>query len=194
MSKRTLNTIAFDKVYKSNNYGYYKPLRIIDQKRRRVEIEFLETGYIRDVRYDHVLNGEVRDPYYPTIYDVACMGKATNNELTKYVYKVWKRMIDECYSGEFYSYRTVCKRWLCFEVFLNDVIFSLGFYPTREMHIGYGSRYVYEPSNCFICIVSEDGYELDSYDFNKVIQNEGYYIDTNPIPIIANRVNMCNIV
>lgn len=109
----------------SNKYGKFKIIRIYSYK--LYGIKFIRTGYEKDISYSCMVNGEIRDPYFPIYYDVACLGEVK----TKNYYKelnVWRFMIARCYNKKHSSYKlygekgvTVCNEWLCFENFLKDI-------------------------------------------------------------------------
>lgn len=71
--------------------------------------------------------GNVKNPYFTSIYGVACLGEGdfvTNvNGKPIREYSLWKHMLERCYSGNYPTYAnvTVCDRWLCFANFLEDL-------------------------------------------------------------------------
>ena len=101
-----LNDISYKdcvgKVCKSLNSGDFKVLKYDDA--RNVEIRFLKTGYETSATLGNIRNGEVKDPYIPSVYGVGIVG-------TKYVYKIsgvltkeytlWCNMLKRCYSNNF---------------------------------------------------------------------------------------------
>lgn len=125
--KRAIN---YNKIYYSNNFGPFKMLRKLDHKNNKgnhilIEIEFIETGTIKEVRLADALCGNIRDEYRPTIHNVACIGKASSYNPA---YNIWESMINRCYNKNNTNYDryggrgvTVCNRWLCFEYFLEDL-------------------------------------------------------------------------
>lgn len=58
--------------YSSNRYGTY----VINEELagRRYRITFDKTGYSNTYHYATLLGGNVRDPYYPIYYGIACQG------------------------------------------------------------------------------------------------------------------------
>ena len=97
-------------------------------KRQKYIVKFLETGTIKDfVARSAIVEGSVKDPYYPHILGIACIGNAkTTGNL--YLYQTWQNMIRRCYDTKRHNYSSyggrgyiVDKRWLCFENFLKDV-------------------------------------------------------------------------
>ena len=139
----TVNNIDYDKVYHTNNYGDFifleevEPHRYVtsygrSQTERMAKIRFLLTNTEITVRVRDAIRGMVKDPYYPKIYGVACVGNTYTNEDHRFFYKKWKSMISRCYNEKdvkykFYKNCSVIKEWLCFENFLKDVAYLPGY-------------------------------------------------------------------
>ena len=101
-----LNDINYNdcvgKVCKSKSSGDFKILKYIDTA--NVEIQFLKTGFETVAQLGHIRNGNVKDPYSPSVFGVGVLG-------TKYLpsisgvktkeYALWKRMLERCYSTNF---------------------------------------------------------------------------------------------
>lgn len=109
----------------SNQYGDFKIIHTYNYYRYR--IKFLLTGYEKDISYSCIKAGEIRDPYYPVYYGVACLGEVDIKKNQKSV-NVWRFMIQRCYNPKHDSYYlyggkgiTVSERWLCCENFINDL-------------------------------------------------------------------------
>ena len=87
------------KVYKSKSSGDFKILKYNDA--RNVEIQFLKTGFETVARLDHIRNGEIKDPYSPSVFDVGIVGTnypaTVNGRITK-EYNRWHSMLERCYS------------------------------------------------------------------------------------------------
>lgn len=62
-------SIDYNKIYNSNQYGKMKILKYLGKKNGKdyVEVQFLDSGNIREARYEAVLRGEVRDLIYENI-------------------------------------------------------------------------------------------------------------------------------
>lgn len=114
-------------VFSSNKYGDFKIIEKCPEY--KFKIKFLLTGYEKIAMRSCVLQGEIRDPYYPIYYDVACVGniKGKTSDYKK-EFSLWRGILKRCYSFEerrTISYHrknvTICKRWLCFEYFLEDI-------------------------------------------------------------------------
>ena len=90
------------KVCKSLNSGDFKVLKYNDA--RNVEIQFLKTGYHKVAEMKEVRNGNIKDPYLPSVCGVGIVGTkyptVINGVKTK-EYVLWCRMLQRCYSDEF---------------------------------------------------------------------------------------------
>ena len=103
---RYLNDINYKgcvgKVYKSKSSGDFKILKYNDS--RNVVIQFLKTRYETVTRLDHIRNGEIKDPYSPSVFDVGIVGTnypaTVNGRITK-EYNRWHSMLERCYSTIF---------------------------------------------------------------------------------------------
>ena len=98
-----LNDISYEgcvgKVCKSLNSGDIKILKYNDA--RNVEIQFLKTGYETTVELVSIRNGNVKDPYLPSVFDVGIVGAkypSTINGVRTKEYVLWKSMLTRCYS------------------------------------------------------------------------------------------------
>ena len=118
-------------IRKSNKYGEYKIIKKYNCQKYR--IRFLLTNYEKDVCASCITYGEIRDPYYPIYYGVACLGNIKTTE-HKREFNLWRFMIQRCYDKNYDGYKLygekgiqVCDRWLCFEYFLNDIPYIKGF-------------------------------------------------------------------
>ena len=90
------------KVYKSKSSGDFKVLKYND--RANVEIQFLKTGFETVARLNHIRNGEVKDPYSPSVYGIGVVGtkypSRVNGVHTK-EYVLWNNMLMRCYSDTY---------------------------------------------------------------------------------------------
>ena len=112
-----LNDVSYKdcvgKVYKSNSSGDFKVLKYNEAK--DVDIQFLKTGFETSATLGNIRNGEVKDLYSPSVYNVGILGikypSKVNGVLTK-EYEIWCSMIQRCYSDSFKKKRptyTDCK-------------------------------------------------------------------------------------
>ena len=79
--------------YSSNKYGDYVILKRISSD--RYKIQFLKTGYTNDYCYSTLAYGNVRDPYYPILFGVACLGDVHVKDHQREV-NMWRAMIYRC--------------------------------------------------------------------------------------------------
>ena len=98
-----LNNVSYKdcvgKVCKSLNSGDFEVLKYNDA--RNVEIQFLKTGYETTVELVSIRNGNVKDPYLPSVFDVGIVGakySSTINGVRTKEYVLWKSMLTRCYS------------------------------------------------------------------------------------------------
>ena len=98
-----LNDISYKdcvgKICKSLNSGDFKIVKYNDSD--NVEIRFVNTGYETTVRLTNIRNGNVKDPYLPSVYGIGISGTkypiTINGTLTK-EYTLWQSMLRRCYS------------------------------------------------------------------------------------------------
>lgn len=81
-------------------------------------------GYKLKTNYSNWKKNNIKNPYYKSIYKIACIGNATSkiNGVKKYSYRVWYAMIQRCYKEYNTTKKTykdvfVCNEWLCYENF-----------------------------------------------------------------------------
>ena len=98
-----LNNVSYKdcvgKVFKSLNSGDFKILKYNDKT--NVEIQFSKTGYKMFARLHNIRNGEVKDPYLPSVFGVGVLGAKystrVNGVRTKQ-YGLWVNMLKRCYN------------------------------------------------------------------------------------------------
>lgn len=113
--------------------------------------------------WQHCKKGVVKNPYFTSVYGVGCLGEgdfvtSANGKHTK-EYRLWKSMLERCYSGKYPTYAnvTVCNRWLVYANFLEDL-------PLIE--------------NYDLWLNSEEKMSLDK-DLKQVgVENKVYSLDT----------------
>ena len=98
-----LNDISYKdcvgKVCKSKLSGDFKILKYNDS--RNVEIQFLNTGYKMVTTLGNIRNGEVKDPYLPSVYGVGVLGTKYSSRVNGRnikEYDLWYSMLRRCYS------------------------------------------------------------------------------------------------
>ena len=100
-----LNDISKDcvgKILKSKNSGDFKIVKYNNS--RNVDIQFINTGYETAVRLDCIKNGNVKDPYVPSVCGVGIVGTkyppTISGRNTK-EYTLWVGMLQRCYSATY---------------------------------------------------------------------------------------------
>jgi hypothetical protein len=157
MASGTKIIIDYDKLYESNNCGYFKIIEELPRKtypsgvsKRVVRIKFVETGYVKDVELLLAMKGVVKDPYAKSVYGVACLGDTDDISYTKAEYDIWFCMIKRCYNPNAPEYKNygeigvrVEDRWLCFENFMKDLPHIPG-YDLYKSNNTIGVRYEFD--------------------------------------------------
>ena len=134
-------------IYDSANSGKFKIIRDLGTDNhgfRKVEIEFIETGYRNIVFLSRVKAKAVRDPYYKSIFGVGYIGNTYTNKDHLTLYKIWHAMMSRCYNENDKQYPTyggigvrVDERWHSFENYVNDVQQIDGYYNKLQDREGY---------------------------------------------------------
>ena len=100
-----LNDVTKDcvgKILKSKNSGDFKVLKYDGSK--DVEIQFVTTGFEVTATLGNIRNGNIKDPYSPSVYGVGILGTkypfSVNSVKTK-EYELWTGMLERCYSDSF---------------------------------------------------------------------------------------------
>ena len=122
------------KVFKSKLSGDFKILKYNDTA--NVEIQFLKTGYETTVRLTNIRNGNVKDPYVPSVCGVGILGtkylSAVNGRNTK-EYNLWQSMLKRCYNSTYkkkqptYEGCEVSDNFKCYEYFYEWCHSQIGF-------------------------------------------------------------------
>ena len=125
------------KLFKSLNSGDFKILKYNDSK--NVEIRFLKTGFEKSVELVRVRNGQVKDPYAPSVYGIGVSGtkySITVDDVITKEYELWSSMLERCYSD------TLKKRYPTYigcEVSENFKYYEY-FYEWCQKQIGFGNQ------------------------------------------------------
>ncbi|CAH1066767.1 Uncharacterised protein [Acinetobacter phage MD-2021a] len=98
------HTHCIGKTFRSNNFGEFIVKSYINSK--NIEIEFVTTGSKVFTQLNNIRKGQVKDPYYPSVYGVGVLGaKYAGYFIDTYgkkkiicEYRVWQNMISRCYS------------------------------------------------------------------------------------------------
>lgn len=166
--------------FKSKQYNEYTVLSATDMKRSTNTLFEIEFDEINGVKYRYlarkvyILNGSVRNPFYPSVCGVGYMGNISKmgNSLE---YKRWHQMISRCYNPKHKQYSvyggsgvTVCKRWHSFENYFADFSKLDGYDKNRledlavDKDIKIKGNKVYSPEACMFVTQSVNSKEMCS--------------------------------
>ena len=138
---KCLNDVSYKdcvgKVCKSKSSGDFKIVKYNNST--NVEIQFVTTGYEMVARLNHIRNGEIKDPYTPSVYGVGIIGAkypvSEGGRDTK-EYTLWKNMLKRCYSD---AYKKKRPTYECCEVSDNFKNYEY-FYEWCHKQIGFGNQ------------------------------------------------------
>ena len=106
------------KVCKSKSSGDFKIVKYNDSG--NVEIQFINTGFETSVQLTNIRNGEIKDPYLPSVFGVGVLGTkypSTINGVNTKEYVLWVHMLQRCYSDSFKKRRPTYEDCKCSENF-----------------------------------------------------------------------------
>lgn len=109
-----------------------------------VEVEFIKTGYRKNYEMSQIRTGQLKDPYFPSIYDVGVVGikypMRIRNSSGKYIhleeYKIWCSMLSRCYSEKYHTRYKSYKDCLVSENFKHYEYF----YEWCHDQVGFGNE------------------------------------------------------
>lgn len=199
-----LKTVKIGEIYNTNKYGKIIIKCIINNE--YAAIEFMNTGYIKNARIDHILSGNVRDDTIPSVYGIANYGTVNESyDNIRKFYNIWIGMISRCYNINSKAYNSygakgvkVCDRWLTFENFLEDIKYLMNYNELvknpnmyeldkdyLQQHIPISNR-IYSPETC-VFILKSDNLKIASLNRNNIYFKEN--INHDPSKQI-----ICNVV
>lgn len=112
---------------KINNFG--SKMKIIEYRNYDdIDVYFEEYNWvIKNNSYNNFKKGNIKCPYEPRIYNIACIGegeyKISKNRKPTQIYAIWHHMIRRCYANSSlkdrptYNDVEVCDEWLNFQNF-----------------------------------------------------------------------------
>lgn len=100
---------------------------------KKFDVKFINTGFIfHNATSSAIKSGMIKDPYYPSICDVACLGAKEiyfDKPMYRDLYQTWFGMIRRCYDKNHIGFKNygqngvfVDDRWLVFSNFYTDAI------------------------------------------------------------------------
>ncbi len=152
--------------------GKYGDLLVKEyHNKHKILVQFLISGFEKYTNASAIRNGNVKDPYFPTVATVGCIGNTTASVggKVKTSYHTWRGMICRCYeynkrSQTYFGKVKVCKDWWCFENYEKwyDEYYIEGFQVDKDLTV-IGAK-IYSPETCcFIpnrinCIMGKKDY------------------------------------
>ena len=188
--------VEIGKVYPSKNNGYFKVLSKLKNKNKKCGyylVEFLDTGFIKELRTDSIKNGVAKDWLRPSRFGVGYIGVGTyaatfKGKGTKCAI-IWKHMLERCYSPQFqkrsptYVGCTVTPEWHNFQIFAKWFYEN---YPKDgkvyelDKDFKVKNNKVYAPNTCTF---------LSPYK-NKQISHEKFHQFVNPEGVLVEITNL----
>lgn len=119
--------------FKSNGSGWFTTIERVPDTKKVIKyvIEFDEVNNVKFScvkRKDSILNGEVKNPFFPSVCGVGYLGNAYDN-IDRKLYQRWSNILKRCYEPSNPAYPTyggigvkVDSRWLCYDNFQRDFI------------------------------------------------------------------------
>lgn len=158
------------KIFSSNNYGDFKIIGYMD--RDNVKIKFVNTGHEKNTRMINILSGDIKDPYYPSIFGIGYLGEGVSpseggkgNKL----YITWFNMVQRCYSDKYHQKKptykdcTVCEEWHNFQNFakwmqekIDSGEYQDGYHLDKDKLQPNISNKVYSPDTCVFISAKEN--------------------------------------
>lgn len=85
-------------------------------------VEFENPYYKTKNNWGNFKNGNIKNPYYPSVYGVGIVGEyltVNKNGKRSKEYVTWCGMLERVYRDDFYKDCSICNEWLIFENFYN---------------------------------------------------------------------------
>jgi len=144
-----------------SNIGNEKMTLIEYKNVNNVVIKF-ESGYITTKSYKAFINGEVRNPYFKSLYDIGFIGEGKykvreGNKISRR-YKIWWHMMNRCYNIDSYEKKhsyapcIICEEWHNFQNFAKW--YDENYYLIRneimciDKDILFKGNKIYSPETC----------------------------------------------
>jgi len=127
-------------------------------------IRFEDDTKLNNVRFDHIKNGSIRNPFHKSVIGVGYLGEGTYKTKEKgkmtSAYNTWCKMLERCYSEKFrikyptYKDVTVCEKWHNFQNFAKwfEENYVEGFHLDKDILCK--NCKIYSPETC--CFVPQE--------------------------------------
>lgn len=136
-------------IFEHRIYGTYE---VISKTKGISTVKFNNTGYTCDYKNSKVVNGEVRDRFYPSVVGIGYLGNPLEKgDNYQNIRRCWTNMLNRCYEWKDRCYEdaTVCREWLCFRDFYlwAKDRYIKGYHLDKDIKALNGSK-VYSPNTC----------------------------------------------
>jgi hypothetical protein len=128
---------------------------------RDVRVKFLDaSGYEKSVRWDHVMKGAIKNPYFPFVSGIGYLGEGIHvsriRRKKSLFYARWANMLHRCYdrieNNSSYIECSVCVEWHNFQNFAEWCMcnyYEIGGMKTDlDKDILFKGNKIYSPSTC----------------------------------------------
>ncbi|MBU7315987.1 hypothetical protein [Paenibacillus oleatilyticus] len=129
---------------------------------RNIRIKFLDKfGYEKNVKWDHIKKGSIKNPYFPYVFNIGYMGngrhKSKINGKTNLFYSKWINMLNRCHGDKIknntsYTDCTVCEEWYNYQNFAKwceENYYNIdGEQLELDKDILYKGNKIYSPETC----------------------------------------------
>lgn len=150
-------------VFQTNNCGRVVVMEYHDKS--HVIVKFENTGYVKRTHAKSLKDGQVKNPYHPSVYGVGYLGEGVKTRIDGVVsrfYVLWKGMLARCYSQIFQNTKpsyigcTVCDRWHNYQNFYQDIqslpCYEIWLDPVNnyqlDKDIKFPGNKIYSPESC----------------------------------------------
>jgi hypothetical protein len=123
-----------------------------------------EYGFIKKTSYSYFKNGDIRNPYDKTVYNIGFLGDGKylpynrNKKKISIIYEYWIKMIQRCYDNKYheenptYEKVTTCKEWHNFQNFSDWFIKNYYEVQGERMNLDkdilHKGNKIYSPETC----------------------------------------------
>lgn len=156
---RKFNNIKVGDIFHTNQGCNVRVIRIVNSK--NIDIEYIDNfGYITTTSLQHLNSGSLKNPYYPTVFNIGYIGVgqyiASVSGRNTIQYDAWRNMLRRCYCPSYQSSQpsyigcVVDPIWHNFQTFAgwycNHPNYNKGYHLDKDIIIE-GNR-IYGPQYC----------------------------------------------